>query len=124
MTGTAKAKAAAALLWCFVAGIMVLFFCSWDSGRITEAAPWQGIFFTVVSLIMLLYILFCSVCATFYRPAAAANDEDLPGCTVIVPAYNEGKHVADTLFSLLESDYPPEKLQIIAINDGSKDDTM
>jgi hyaluronan synthase len=73
---------------------------------------------------MLLYILFGAVGASLYRNAPALDDKALPGCTVIVPAYNEGEHVAETLFSLLESDYPAEKLQIIAINDGSKDDTM
>ena len=44
--------------------------------------------------------------------------------TVIVPAYNEGKHMLKTLRSVLKSDYPINKLQIIAINDGSADDTL
>ena len=59
-----------------------------------------------------------------YRPVRACTDEELPYCTVIVPAYNEGKHVLKTLRSVLKSDYPSNKLQIIAINDGSGDDTL
>ena len=58
-----------------------------------------------------------------YKPIASVSDKDLPTCTVIVPAYNEGKQVWDTLMSLANSNYPEHKLQIISIDDGSKDDT-
>lgn len=58
-----------------------------------------------------------------YKPVSSVSDEELPSCTVIVPAYNEGKQVYSTLLSLIESDFPSEKLQLIAIDDGSKDDT-
>lgn len=58
-----------------------------------------------------------------YKPIASVSDEELPTCTVIVPAYNEGKQVWETLKSLANSDYPVEKLQLLAIDDGSKDDT-
>lgn len=58
-----------------------------------------------------------------YKPVSSVSDEMLPTCTVIVPAYNEGKQVWDTLISLAESNYPAHKLQLLAIDDGSKDDT-
>ena len=58
-----------------------------------------------------------------YRSIKSVSDDLLPTTTVIVPAYNEGRLVYDTLISLAESDYPAEKLQIISIDDGSKDDT-
>ena len=58
-----------------------------------------------------------------YRSIPSVSNEELPACTVIVPAYNEGKQVYDTLISLAESDYPQGKLQILSIDDGSKDDT-
>ncbi|TPD70574.1 glycosyltransferase family 2 protein [Flavobacterium microcysteis] len=58
-----------------------------------------------------------------YKPVKSVSDELLPTCTVIVPAYNEGKLVWDTLLSIAESDYPQEKLQLLAIDDGSQDDT-
>lgn len=58
-----------------------------------------------------------------YRSIKAVSDEELPTCTVIVPAYNEGKQVWDTLMSLANSEYPEEKLEILAVDDGSKDDT-
>ena len=58
-----------------------------------------------------------------YKPIASVSDKELPTITVIVPAYNEGKQVWDTLMSLDNSNYPKEKIQIISIDDGSKDDT-
>ncbi|MBR9855268.1 MAG: glycosyltransferase family 2 protein [Algicola sp.] len=58
-----------------------------------------------------------------YKPISSVTDEELPTCTVIVPAYNEGKQVYHTLISLAESDYPMEKLELLAIDDGSQDDT-
>ncbi|QQY82184.1 glycosyltransferase family 2 protein [Tamlana sp. s12] len=73
--------------------------------------------FKVSFFIYTLYKYFC------YKPIESVSDEELPTCTVIVPAYNEGKQVWDTLISLAESDFPENKLQLLAIDDGSKDDT-
>ncbi len=50
--------------------------------------------------------------------------EDLPGVTYIVPAYNEEEHIADTLEALLNQNYPEDLLNIIAVNDGSEDNTL
>lgn len=58
-----------------------------------------------------------------YKPVASVSDKELPTCTVIVPAYNEGKLVYATLKSLAASNYPLEKIQLLSIDDGSQDDT-
>lgn len=58
-----------------------------------------------------------------YRPCPACADRELPLITVVVPAYNEGRQVRDTLESILASDYPPQRLQVIGVDDGSADDT-
>ena len=58
-----------------------------------------------------------------YRPAAYSGDEELKSCTVIIPAYNEGRQVLHTVRSVMASDYPADKLQVICVDDGSKDDT-
>lgn len=50
-------------------------------------------------------------------------DDELPTITLIVPAYNEGSFVFDTLKSIAASNYPKDKIQLIAIDDGSADDT-
>jgi len=48
---------------------------------------------------------------------------NLPSCTIIVPCFNEESTIANTLQSLLELDYPKNKLCIVAVNDGSTDET-
>jgi len=47
----------------------------------------------------------------------------LPIITVAIPAYNEEDTIKETINSVLNLDYPKDKLQIIVINDGSKDKT-
>lgn len=69
------------------------------------------------------FFLFIVLLFFRYKPVQSVANEYLPTCTVIVPAYNEGRQVWATLVSLVESDYPADKLQLIAIDDGSKDDT-
>jgi cellulose synthase/poly-beta-1,6-N-acetylglucosamine synthase-like glycosyltransferase len=51
------------------------------------------------------------------------NDEDYQGVTVTVPAYNEGINVKKTVESLLKLNYPKDKLFLILVDDGSKDNT-
>lgn len=46
-----------------------------------------------------------------------------PGLTVAVPAYNEENSICENLNSLVECDYPKDKLRIVVVNDGSADGT-
>lgn len=46
-----------------------------------------------------------------------------PSVTIIVPCYNEEKTIYGTIRSLLNLDYPKNKLKIIIVDDGSKDNT-
>ncbi len=78
---------------------------------------------TVLLGLSICFLLYLSYLYLRYRPVKSVTDDLLPSCTVIVPAYNEGKLVWQTLISLADSSYPQEKLQLIAIDDGSKDDT-
>ena len=45
-----------------------------------------------------------------------------PPLSVIIAAFNEGKVIAKTLRSVLETDYPGE-IEVVVVDDGSKDDT-
>lgn len=58
-----------------------------------------------------------------YRPMATAEESRLPRVTVIIPAYNEGALVQESIQSVTHSHYPPERLQVIVVDDGSTDDT-
>ncbi|MGC8522412.1 MAG: glycosyltransferase family 2 protein [Steroidobacteraceae bacterium] len=58
-----------------------------------------------------------------YRPAPPATADTAPALTVIIPAYNEGAMVLQSIESAVHADYPRERLEILVIDDGSKDDT-
>lgn len=47
-----------------------------------------------------------------------------PKVSIIVPAYNEENTLKGTLYSLLNLDYPKDKIEIIVVDDGSKDNTF
>ncbi len=79
-----------------------------------------GIVLLIVKISFLIYIFFLYL---RYKVIKSVSDDQLPLCTVIVPAYNEGELVYKTLISLAKSDYPKEKIQLISIDDGSQDDT-
>lgn len=49
--------------------------------------------------------------------------ETWPELTVLIPAYNEAGYIGETLDSFLAADYPPAKLDIVVIDDGSTDAT-
>jgi hyaluronan synthase len=88
---------------------------------LTEKLAWSLVSVWVAgALAMLLWRL---VLVARYRPVASVTDAELPSVTVIVPAYNEGRQVYDTLRSVAASDYPADRFQIIAVDDGSVDDT-
>lgn len=46
-----------------------------------------------------------------------------PSVTLIISAYNEEKDIEEKLLNALSLDYPPEKLSIIVVSDGSSDRT-
>jgi hyaluronan synthase len=58
-----------------------------------------------------------------YRPLAAADVENAPALTVVIPAYNEGPMVEKSIDSVAAARYPHDRLEIFVVDDGSKDDT-
>jgi cellulose synthase/poly-beta-1,6-N-acetylglucosamine synthase-like glycosyltransferase len=46
-----------------------------------------------------------------------------PTVTVVIPLFNEGEGIYHTVLSLLGQDYPPHKLNVIVVDDCSKDDS-
>jgi len=58
-----------------------------------------------------------------YRSAPAATMSDAPSLTVVIPAYNEGAMVLQSIESVAAAKYPRDRLEILVIDDGSVDDT-
>jgi len=53
-----------------------------------------------------------------------SDTERHPSVTVVVPVWNEEKTIAGTLTSLLALEYPQDKLSILVVDDGSRDNTL
>lgn len=71
----------------------------------------------------LTLLLFRTLLWYRYRPAPPATMLDAPKLTVVIPAYNEGPMVAQAINAVAAARYPRDRLEIIAVDDGSRDDT-
>jgi cellulose synthase/poly-beta-1,6-N-acetylglucosamine synthase-like glycosyltransferase len=52
-----------------------------------------------------------------------ARDDYEPTVTAVIPMFNEGAAIKETLQSLLDSDYPHDKIRVICVDDCSSDDS-
>ena len=68
------------------------------------------------------------ICDYFNRKSvleiqAAKNDGYFPSISIIIPTRDRGKSVVECLESLYSQDYPADRVEMIVIDDGSRDDT-
>ena len=77
-----------------------------------------------IVLIQSLYMGLQSILWQRYRPFERPKDPVWPKVTVVIPAFNEGPMVERSIRSVAKCDYPAELLEIIVVDDGSRDDTF
>lgn len=90
---------------------------------------WRGLLAFVFYYPLFMSFLWMIGAALFYwrleRADAAGETPKVPPVTppvsILIPSYNEGENAEETLSHALALDYP--EFEVIAINDGSKDDT-
>ena len=56
-------------------------------------------------------------------PYAGIEQAQWPQVTVFIAAHNEEKVIADSMRSLLQTDYPADRIQVVVVNDRSTDRT-
>lgn len=101
-----------------VTTVLTLYF--WASVSVLQFA------FVVALLAVFFYYWFVVPLALYQRieeqnyPSAV---DEWPSVSVLVPAYNEVGYVGRCVESVLDADYPEEKLEIVVIDDGSTDGT-
>ena len=78
--------------------------------------------FAIYGIIVATYLITRYVLSLFYKAHPDAGFE--PRIAIVVPAFNEEDAVATSIRSLLEVDYPEDKLEIVAVDDGSTDRTL
>ena len=75
---------------------------------------------TVIWITMGMVLLFLrTVLWLLYRPFAPVRTEEAPSLTVVIPAYNESAMVEHAIASVVAAHYAHDRLQIIAVDDGS-----
>ena len=74
-----------------------------------------------VELLMSMYTLLFLL--SYDKEEIYYEIKDYPRVSIIVPSYNEGKNIKNTLERLIDLEYPKDKLEIIVVDDGSKDNT-
>lgn len=83
------------------------------------------LFFAAIWLGVLRLVFLCGAALRNWyvesRRVAPVLPTDPPVQTVLIPAHNEGKVIAETVRHILASDYA--NLEVIVVDDGSKDDT-
>lgn len=85
----------------------------------------NSIIFAVYSVVVSFYILSRFAIAYFYEPDHAQFDKNYqPTISFAVPSKNEEENIRETILKIAQTDYPKEKFDIIAVNDGSTDNTL
>ena len=87
----------------------------WNALLLKPTVIWVGMGFVLLFVRTILWLR--------YRPFKAAIGEEAPRLSVIIPAFNEGKMVERAIASVARAEYPKDRLEIIAVDDGSQDDT-
>ncbi|NOR85521.1 glycosyltransferase [archaeon] len=86
---------------------------------------WIDIIFWMTYIISLYLTIFLVL--TFFEAPMRKKKSTLtkyPFISVIIPAYNEEKTIADTMKSVFSIDYPKNLIELIVVNDGSNDNTL
>ena len=60
---------------------------------------------------------------TFYR-SVPIDPAYTPGVTIIIPCFNEETWIRRTILSAINQDYPPDKLEVIIVDDCSNDHSL
>ena len=101
------------------------------AGLLLAAIAYHGLWFDMTgsdtALVVYGSVVVALIASRFvlslpYRPARDAGLE--PRVAIVMPAFNEQEAIARSLRSLLVLDYPQDKLELVAVNDGSTDDTL
>ena len=94
----------------------------------------ENIVFLLITLILYSYCFYPIVLFIISRyvqrihqselRAEDSNDNHHLSVAVVISAYNEEKHIVNTLHKLLQQDYPSENIKIYIGSDGSTDNTV
>lgn len=82
--------------------------------------------FLVAAVVVIAGIVWRTALWFKYKPMTLSpgQEVDWPFLTILMPAYNEEELVGKAIDSVFAASYPPDKIELIGINDGSTDLTL
>jgi len=95
----------------------------WGKTGVRAASVFLRLLLGATTTIFLSSIVWRTIFWFRYRKANSSLVAEWPALTILLPAYNEGAAVFATVAAIAASDYPAGLLKIIAVDDGSLDDT-
>ena len=75
-----------------------------------------GIVFSFLAFIFVIYII-----SRFFKKETSSFE---PKVSIVIPAYNEESNIEECINSVLNSNYPKNKLEVVVVDDGSTDNTI
>jgi len=83
---------------------------------------WYSPLTNLYSILISSYILSRFALSQFYSPPRDRGHR--PSVSVVIACKNEEESIGRTIDCIYQSDYPRDKLEVIAVNDGSTDGTL
>ncbi|MBN1221733.1 MAG: glycosyltransferase family 2 protein [Candidatus Aminicenantes bacterium] len=90
----------------------------------TKFLKFSTYFLIPSSIVMTVGLLFRTILWIRYKPVIPRENTIWPSISVIMPALNEEDSILESIESIFASHYPKDRLEVIAINDGSTDSTL
>jgi len=83
------------------------------------------VFWVSVGMLLYVYVGYPALLALVAPFCRQPNKQPgyLPRVSVLIAAYNEEAHIGQKLAETLALEYPPEKIEILVVSDGSSDQT-
>ncbi len=112
----------------FLGAVISLVWLGWSNGSnasaTSQAVAMASHPFGAIAIIQAAYTAILSLLWMRYRPFKTPDNVTWPKVTVIIPAFNEGAMVGRSIRSVAACAYPKDKLEVIVVDDGSRDDTF
>jgi hyaluronan synthase len=120
----------------FVGAFLSVTWVPWTSGVFAKgglgAAMWLASYvFSPIGAIVLVQALYVALqsllwqrYSPFLAPSGGGRAKTWPRVSVVIPAFNEGAMVERSIRSVARSEYPRGLLEILVVDDGSRDDTF
>ena len=113
------------IIFACLLGAIAVFILGWaveEQLRSITDFWYKGWLIAIYSIVAGLFVITRFIFAAFYRAPRDVGFE--PTVTVLVPCFNEGEAIRKTIERIFSSGYPESKLEVVCVNDGSKDDSL